>query len=216
MELARVVKQNISIADEVEVLHYVYTGTAPIEVMARVALGSPARPLAGGGLYRARIRLNSVPLSPDSDVAVPPSCHETIIVSRPVPLEGGDVVSIRVIGLAADTAVDTVASLRDVTPAKMADLQGSGPIQVDHDYGGPDNLAVETSTGVRVDNASIRCFRYADYASGRRSQEFVVATVSTDVNGRWTSPMMLDVGDYSLLVFKQGVIRPRVVHLVVT
>lgn len=215
MELARVVKQNLSLVTEAEVLSYTYTGTEPVEVMARVMLGSTARPISGGGLYKSLVYLNDVVLSPGSDVVVQPGRTETIIVSRALPLEEGDVVSIRAIGLPTDASVDTVTTLRDVTPTKLTDLIGGGPVQVDHNYGGTDALAVELLSGVRVDNATIRCFRSADYAAGKRSPEFMVASTTTDVNGRWTSPMMLDAGSYTLLIFKQGAIKAKVVPLIV-
>jgi hypothetical protein len=216
MELARVVKLNFSLASEVEVLNYVYTGDEPIEVMARVMLGSATRPIAGGGLYKSRIYLNDVVLSPESDVVVQPGRTETILVSRAIPLERDDVVSIRAVGLSTDLAVDAITSLRDVTPAKITDFTGGGSVLVDHNYGGTDALTVMTLSNVRIDNATILAYRRDDYLAGQRTSEFVVGQTTTNVDGRWVSPIMLDVGEYTLLVYRQGVITAKSFNLSVT
>ena len=85
---------------------------------------------------------------------------------------------------------------------------GSGSVVVDHNYGGTDNLTVETAGGVGINNATIRAYLKTDYDAGNFTSEYIQATVMTDVNGQWESPMNLDPEVYTLYVFKQGQYGP--------
>lgn len=209
--LASQTRTGLDITDEAEVLSYRYDGVDPREVIIRVNLGDDAGPVVGGDNYRLRVYLGGVLVAPDTDVKVPDDKASAIMISRPIPIESGDELSVRVIGLAGDTSVNTVTSVRDATPAKVSDLTGSGPTLVDHNYGGTDNLAVMTADGVRIEAATLAAYRESDYLAGRRTQEFAVANSRTNVDGRWTEPMALSSGSYLILVYKQGVIRPRTV-----
>lgn len=218
-ELARVIKQDLDISQETEVLGYNHSGFInehPCEVIARVDLGDTMRPIAGGGSYQLNIYIDDVVVSPTSNVDVAAGKNRTILVSRAFALEYGDQVSIRVKGLPADTAVNVISMLRDVSPAQVEDLVGRGGTLVDHNFGSADALAVMTNDSVRVDNAAIWAFRAADYQAGKRGFEFVVASTTTDVDGRWRQALMLDKGSYVLVVFKQNVIKPKAVSLTVS
>lgn len=215
MELARQSKFSIDATVEVEVLAYEYTGSDPREILARVDIGDASKPIQGGGSYQLKVYIDDVLIVPVSSVSVPSGNDKAIFVSRPILLESGDDVSIRVIGLAGDSDINSIATLRDATSLKRSDLIGSGSNIVDHDYGGEDALAVMTRSGARIDQATIRAYLAADYNAGRRGTEFLVSQTTTNVEGRWVSPMMLDAGDYVLIIFKQGAIETKMVTLTV-
>jgi hypothetical protein len=204
MELARTAKTGISIADEKEVLSYTHDGKVA-EVIARVDLDD----IAGGSAYVLNFYIDGVVVSPSSVLEVADGRTRTIMISRQIPLEPGDEVSIRVTGVAGDTSVSVTTTLRDATPAKTSDLVGEGTVAVDHDYGGADNMTVMTSDGRRIDRAAVWVFRREDYDNGRRDQRYALSQIETDVNGRWKLPAMLDPGDYTAYVFKRGVIKPK-------
>jgi hypothetical protein len=90
---------------------------------------------------------------------------------------------------------------------------GDGAIVVGDDYGGGD-YRVE-SAGIPVDDAVIRAFLADDYDAGRRTAVHVKGETTTDVAGRWINPLLLDPGDYVLLVARQGAFSPAVVRLTV-
>ncbi len=207
MELARVVQSNINISSELEVLSYTHTGDVA-EILVRVDLGDGVRPIVGGGVYVLNIYLDTVLVTPVSVVNVPAGATKTIMVSRQIPIEVGDVVSIRVTGLSGDTNVNTITSIRDATPAKLSDFVGGGSVMVDHDYGGADELTYETSLGAGIDNAQINVYLKTDYDAGNRSNTFVVARAITDVNGHWERAVMLDPETYTLIYYKQGAFGP--------
>lgn len=215
MELARQSKFAIDASAEVEVLSYTYTGTTTREILCRVDLGDTDGPITGGGVYSLGIYIDDVPVMPSSDVTVPGSNLKAIFVSRAILLESGDVLSIRVTGLAGDTSVNCVTSIRDATPVTKSEIQGAGGTVVDHDYGGTDALAVLTTAGARVAGVTIRAYREADYTAGNRGNDYVVAQTLTDSDGRWSQPMLLDPGDYTLLLFKRGSIESKAVSLTV-
>lgn len=215
MELARIAKENIDISAAAELFSYDYTGEAPKEVIARVDLGDEDKPIAGAGSYVLQMRLNDTTISPDSRVDVAAGVTRTILVSRHIPISAGDVVAINVTGLPADTGINAVVSLRDATPLRADELTGAGATVVDHNYGGDASLTVMTPQGVRIDGADILAFRGEDYEADRRTAAYVVSRTRTNVNGEWASPMMLDAGDYTLVIFKQGVIQTKVVDLTV-
>lgn len=215
MELARESKFALDASTEVEVLAYTYSGTTTREVLCRVDLGDTDGPITGGGTYSLNIYIDDVRVAPSSDVTIPAGTTKAIFISRAILLEAGDQVSIRVTGQSGDAAVNSIASLRDATPVTKSEVQGSGSVVVDHDYGGTDALAVMTTEGARVDGVSIRAYREADYSAGNRGPSFVVAEILTNVDGRWIQPMMLESGSYILLLFKRGAIESKAVSLTV-
>lgn len=209
MELAYSTKFNLDISSEAEVLAWQYTGTVPIEVIARVDLGVGSGVLSGvGGQYEMRFYIDGVLITPISYVDIPITRTQTIMVARPVPINSMDLISLRVIGRAGDIDVNTIATLRDNTPIKTSDVVGTGAVTVDHDYGGTDELAYKTGAGVGIDNAQLRIYLQSDYVAGNTELERVVASTVTDVTGRWTRALMLDPETYVLYAYKQGYYGP--------
>lgn len=118
-------------------------------------------------------------------------------------------------GATAETPGDSVQVV-GFDPAAQSSGSGSGSVAVDQDYGGTDALTIENPGGSRVDGATIRAYRAADYAAGQTGPEFVVAQTLTDVNGHWAQPLLLDPESYTLLIYKRGVITTRTVPLTVS
>jgi hypothetical protein len=93
---------------------------------------------------------------------------------------------------------------------------GDGSVSVDHDYGSTDALAYKTSGGVGINNASVRAYLTTDYDAGNRSSAYVKGTTTTDVNGRWETPLLLDPGAYTLEFCLQGYYGPDTQEVTVT
>ena len=208
MELARIVMDNISIVSETEVLSYTYSGIATKEVLARVDLGNTANPIVGNGIYKLNIYIDTVMVMPTSSVEVPPGQTKAIMISRAIPLESGDVVSIKVIGLSGDASIDSITTLRDATPVTVSDVLGPGSVIVNHDFGSTDNLSYKTSGNVGIDNAIIQAYLKSDYDNGLTTASYIVAQTITNVLGRWTRNMVLDPEEYTLIYYKQGYYGP--------
>jgi hypothetical protein len=215
MELTSQTRAGLDISGGGEVLSYRYTGARPIEALIRVDLGSDAAPIGGGGVYVATVFINGVEIVPTSGVSVDALLNRAILSSREFPVSSNDLISVVVQGQPADTAVDVVTSFRDVTAAQAADLVGDGAVVVDHDYPTADSLIVATRDGIKIDNAVILAYRASDYAAGNRQPNFSVGRTTTDVDGKWRTPLMLDPGTYTLLVYKQGAIQAKTATLVV-
>jgi hypothetical protein len=208
MELSRTTKLDLDISSEAEILAYTFTGQEPREVMIRADLGDNSAPIAGGSIYRLNAYINGVLITPSSDVNVPTGTTRTIVVSRPLPVSTDDLLSVRAIGGGADTSVNTVASLRDVSPVTINEVQGNGPIVVDHNYGGTDALRYTTSLGAGVDQAVILAYLTSDYDDNKRGNAFVVAKSFTTTDGRWGHPIQLDPADYTIIFTRPGLYGP--------
>ena len=99
--------------------------------------------------------------------------------------------------LGTDNGGDTVAEqLQDAAQS----ASGDGDTIVDQDTGGAGNLRCVDSNGDGIDNAIIKAYLTSEYAAGN----YVVrATTTTDSNGDWVSPMMLNSGlSYTLVASK--------------
>jgi hypothetical protein len=216
MDLQRTTSPSLNISTVITVLTYTYNSLPPIEVRARVSVGSQAAPIVGSGRYSLGFLLNGALLTPTSDVNVPAGVSRTVMASREVPLEQGDTVTITVVGMPADVAVFVDAILRDATPVHASDTSGGGARLIDHNYGGPDNLAVLSAAGAPIVDANIRAYRASDYSAGNTGNDFILAASITDSNGEWRTPIFLDPGSYTLLVYKNGFIVPRAIALSVT
>lgn len=203
MELDRETRTSVNIATEAEVLNFVNSGQAR-EVVARVKLGTAGQPIAGNGPYTIRIYIDGVRAVPESPVSVPAGVTQAIAVSRPVMVDEDEVISVRVLGAAGDTAVTLTAILRDATAVTQTDLTGEGATQVDHNYGGADNLAYKTAGNVGIVGADIRVYTTDDYDAGNTANENVVARTTTTTGGRWSRPVMLESGEYTLVYYKQS------------
>lgn len=212
MELARISHTSLNLTSEMEVLLYNYVSPPPIEVLARVDLAN----LAGaGGNYTLNFYLNGVQLDPPSTVVVPAGKTTTVMASRPFPTYSGDSISVRVIGLSGDAAVNTLATLRDATPLKSTDIFGTGPTAIDNNYGDTNALTYKTSSGVGIAGATIFCYLTADYNAGNRGQGFLQGRTATTTGGIWQSPLFLNPGSYTLIFFLPGQYGPDVVLITV-
>ena len=105
------------------------------------------------------------------------------------------------------TGADPADLLAEIVSHNPFDA-GTGSVVVDHDYGGADELAYETEGDVGIDNAVVRAYLKSDYDAGSTGSEYIKATTTTDVNGRWTKQMNLDPETYTLYYFKQGAYGP--------
>jgi hypothetical protein len=98
--------------------------------------------------------------------------------------------------------------------------QGTGPILVDHNYGGTDNLRITQPNAqnplapVPVANADIAVYRANEFAANRQTAR-PRGQSETDDEGRWILPMRLFPYSYTLVVMKTGFLL-REVPLVVT
>jgi hypothetical protein len=93
---------------------------------------------------------------------------------------------------------------------------GPDAVEVDHNFGGTDNLIYTTGSGDGIDNATIIAYLKTDYDAGNRGKSYHKAVSKTDVNGRWTRKMLLDPGTYTLYFYKQGCYGPDVQDITVT
>lgn len=215
MLLYRETKATVDISSAATVLTYTYSGMLPIVVIARVEVGSTLA-IAGDGDYALDAKIDGVAIAPLSMVSIAAGITSGIMISRHIAIENGDVITILVTGLPADTAVDSVATLYDVTPAQVADLVGGGPTAVNHNYCGTDSLAYKTAAGIGIEGATVQAFLKTDYDADNRSQAYLKATTGTDVNGRFNRDLMLSAGTYTLVYFKQGAYGPNAVEITVT
>lgn len=217
MELDRETRSAISLAAEIEVLSYTCPAGQPREVIARIDIGSVAQPLGGsGGSYAARAYINGVRVQPDTLLSLPGGQTRAMVISRSLPLDPGDVLSLRLLGQVDDTAVDTVASLRNATPVMASDLTGDGSVSVTADYGGSLALAYLDAGSVPIDNATVRAYLAADHAAGRTSTQYLKGQTYTTADGSWTKPLILDPGAYVLVFAKQGFYGPDTVSVTVS
>lgn len=169
-----------------------------------------AMPVVPAGVYGilAKIQVGASPAADDPFAAGGDAQWDgtriTWLASRATP---GDGMSL--------TTGERAATAAAVAAAVTADEHGDGAVEVDQNYGGTDALTVMTAGGVRVDNATILVYLKSDYAAGRRDRQYVVVSTTTTATGAWAAPVMLDPGDYTLLIYKQGVIKARAVNLTV-
>lgn len=217
---------SINISVGVTVLTYTRpTADGPAIVLPRVELGDP-NPIAGGADYTLSVVINGAVISPESVVRVPSGRTHTLMQSREVTLEGGDIISLKVDGAPADVAVSTIAIIQDATPIGDEDLDAvidrvddilglGGSVIVNHNFGGDGNLRYQTIEGVPVGDATIHVFRALDYNAGRRTKEFIVASTLTDAFGDWERDIMLDPGAYIIFVFKAGLFGPDLANLTI-
>lgn len=119
------------------------------------------------------------------------------------------------IKLTAAGAADTAVMYNTMPKPAINEAVGDGSVYVNHDYGGNDALRIVDQFGVGLDNATVRVYTADDYAAENTAISFVVAETRTDVNGRWEDALMLDPGDYVIVVFKQKVAAPQIIELTV-
>lgn len=219
MELQRTSTPNLNITSEAQVFSYTYTGASPLEVIARIDMGDVTKPIQGNGTYVMNFYINGVLVTPTSSTLVPVGVTKTIVVSRPVPIYTNDTVTLKVIGLAGDTSVDLLATLRTATPLQKTDIYGTGPVAVDQNYGGTNALAYLTALGAGIIGASIFAYLTSDYNAGNRGQAFLQGRTLTVAGGAWQAPLMLTPlgisGGYTLMFFLPPAYGPDVVQITV-
>ncbi len=93
---------------------------------------------------------------------------------------------------------------------------GDGSVVIDHNYGGTDALRAVDNLGRPVDNVIISAFLQSDYSASRTQSRYIKAQVSTNVNGRWDSPLNLDPAVYTLLFTRQNVVESNTIDITVT
>lgn len=93
---------------------------------------------------------------------------------------------------------------------------GVGTIEVDHDYGGTDNLQYVTNDGNGIGGATVRAYLASEYSQGNRSQSYIVAVVNTASDGRWVRSMMLEADVYTLVYYKSGAFGPDVKQVTIS
>jgi hypothetical protein len=140
---------------------------------------------------------------------------KTMLHSREFLLKPTDTLLVTVDGSDQDVDVFTRAIVVDNTPLTADAVYGTGSIVVDHNYGGTDNLIVLDNLGAGVQDADIVAYLQIDYEAGQRGNSFVRGRTTTNVSGRWRSPMYLDAETYSLVISKPGY-DPEVLELIVT
>lgn len=207
---------SVSIADTLTVLSYTRPSDAdPAVVVPRVDLTN----ITGGGIYTAHALIDGNQVTPKSAITFDAGQTKGVLQGREITVEPGDALTVTVKGQSGDTAVNVSAMLFDNTPLNSDALEGitgSGSVMVDHNYGGTDNLRYETSLGVGIGDAMIRCYHLGDFRSNRRGREYIVAEIRTVTTGRWSTPMMLDPGQYVLVFYKRDAYGPDVRQLTVS
>lgn len=186
------------------VLTYAHDNAFPRVAICRISLGNVAKPIAGGAIYSVEMEVNGRRISPDSQISVLSGLTSTIIQSRELLIAQTDEVKIYVTGPPADVAVYALAELLDMTPVTRSEINGTGAVPVDHDYGGTDNLAFQTQSGSGIEKATVQAYLKSDWDAGRRTAAYVRGETVTVTGGRWLAPVMLDPGVYTLLYYRQG------------
>jgi hypothetical protein len=220
----REILTGVDITSDTVVLTYFHPVDAKgIMVLPRVE----ATLIAGGGTYEVTAKVDGSSVTPLSAIAVPPNQTSVVLQGRHLTIEPGETVTIHLKGTTRDSAVDTNTGLWDSTPIRQSEFDEiiediedaigtTGPIEVDHNYGGADNYAYQTEAGAGVVGATIIAYRAEDYNADRKGYEYSVGVVTTDSAGRWRRSLMMDPGDYVLFYFKTGEYGPDTANLTVT
>jgi len=96
-------------------------------------------------------------------------------------------------------------------PGPILPIIGCGDIVIDHDYGGPDNLAYLDAANCPIVGAAIYIFKQSDFeaaAPAYPDRSLAVAGTTTRANGRWTHALKLKAGEYVILYEKPGSYGP--------
>lgn len=203
-ELSRVINTGVDISSEATILTYVHSSTITREVMVRVDIGTNSEPIVGNGNYSVRVYLDNTEVIPTSTINISSGVTKAIIISRAIPIETSDTITITALGQPGDTSVTVISSLRDVTPATITEIAGSGSVYIDHDYGGTDELTYVDPDLIGIDNANINVYLTSDWNAGNSANTYIIGRTVTNVYGRWERGLMLDPGDYTLVYYKQG------------
>jgi hypothetical protein len=106
------------------------------------------------------------------------------------------------------TALSAVGVVNLPTPAPPGyNSAGSGPIAVNQNTGGVDNLRYVNFQGQGVAGATILIYQSTDWPGNPAN---VVATATTGPDGRWTAPAYVTSGTYVAVFTKVGADGPNV------
>jgi len=94
-------------------------------------------------------------------------------------------------------------------------LSGGGSVPVNHDYPTTDNLRVLDNANAPVEGALLFAYTAVNWNSGHRGENDSTARSITGPDGRWQGIMMLNPGNYVLLVYKPGELQAKTVSLTV-
>jgi hypothetical protein len=103
------------------------------------------------------------------------------------------------------TAVTVNSGLPSVNAGNSG--SGSGPIAINQNTGGTDNLRYVDSAGNGIGEATVLIYLAADWPS---QPEIVQATAETGPDGRWLSPAFVQSGTYVAVFTKIGAVGPNV------
>jgi len=120
--------------------------------------------------------------------------------------------------VSADQSVDaTFTEIQNISDdlTTLSELQGTGSVSVDHDYGGTDTFRTVTN-GAPVSRVTIRAYTASDYNAGLRANRYVIGQAMTGSDGRWTTPIRIDPGSYILEFSKPGAFEIETTTLTVT
>lgn len=85
-------------------------------------------------------------------------------------------------------------------------IEGCGAVAVDQNYGGLDRYAYKDSTGCPISGANVYIFAKSvfDQTGVQTSKTLALGKTTTTANGRWTTSINLDPGDYAIVYEKTG------------
>jgi len=112
---------------------------------------------------------------------------------------------LRIEATVGGTATGAVLNLGKLDSLRLDDLNlstGDGETAVNHDTGGTDNLAYQTSGGDPIEDATVRAYLKSEYDSSPQTAT-VKAITTTDANGRWVDTIYLTSGTAYTLVFEK-------------
>ena len=98
-------------------------------------------------------------------------------------------------------------------PGPVLPIAGCGNIVVDHDYGGPDDLIYADATGRAISGAKIHVFTEAVYDAAYPALPnpmLAIGGSTTTTNGRWTTAVKLNAGNYVITFDKPGEYGPDI------
>jgi len=83
---------------------------------------------------------------------------------------------------------------------------------VNHDYPGTDDMTVVSPQGDPIEDAQVRIFEFAKYEAGE--VDSWVGETTTDVDGKWRDPLILDDGATWVVHFqKESMYGPATVEI---
>jgi len=82
--------------------------------------------------------------------------------------------------------------------------QGYGQVPINHDYPLTDSMTILDETLAPVADARVRVYSKTNYDAGRVSENYVIGSTTTDVDGHWIDFIWLDPADYVVVVTKAG------------